>query len=70
MTEQINPMPARIKNMAIGGYMAEADDIYDEVLMENQEIINSRIIQDIANINSSKGTAWVDCSGNNPDTAE
>lgn len=57
MTEVISPIPARIKNMAIGGHVAGADDIYDEVLMENQEIINSRVNQDIININNSKGVA-------------
>lgn len=57
MTEQISPIPARVKNVAIGGHVAGADDIYDEILMENQEVINSRITQGIADINNSKGVA-------------
>ena len=41
MTEKIVPIPARIKNMAQGGHVAGAVDIFDDNLLRDQQTINA-----------------------------
>ena len=40
MTEKIQPIPHRLKNMAVGGHVAGAEDILDDTLGKNQELVN------------------------------
>lgn len=42
--EITNPIPARLKNVAIGGHVAGAEDIYDDELMMSQADINAIVI--------------------------
>lgn len=44
MTEKINPIPARLKNVAVGGHVAGASDIIDDELGKTQSEINADII--------------------------
>lgn len=44
MTEQINKIPARLKNMAKNGHVAGADDIIDDVLDKTQDQVNQDLI--------------------------
>ena len=41
MTEKIQPIPHRLKNMAVGGHVAGAEDILDDALSKNQQEINA-----------------------------
>ncbi len=45
MTEIIQPIPARIKNVAIGGHVAGAEDIIDDNLGKTQDEINAEILE-------------------------
>ena len=40
MTEKYKPIPHRLKNMAVGGHVAGAVDIYDDEIGKNQQDIN------------------------------
>lgn len=42
MNDTVNYIPARLKNAAVGGYVAEANDIYDEDMARNQSELNAR----------------------------
>lgn len=55
--EITNNIPCRIKNIAVNGHVTGAKDIFDDVIEENQEVINSRVNQDIKSIKNSKGVA-------------
>ena len=39
MTEKISYIPSRIKNAAVGGYVAGADDIMDDALGKTQRLM-------------------------------
>lgn len=41
MTEKYQPIPHRLKNMAVGGHVAGAVDIYDDSLLRDQQDINA-----------------------------
>lgn len=43
MTEIIQPIPARIKNVAIGGHVAGTEDIIDDTLGKTQQTINQEV---------------------------
>ena len=43
MTEIIQPIPARIKNVAVGGHVAGAEDIIDDNLGKTQQTINQEV---------------------------
>ena len=43
MTEIIQPIPARIKNVAIGGHVAGTEDIIDDNLGKTQQTINQEV---------------------------
>lgn len=53
MTEKISYIPSRIKNAAVGGHVAGADDIIDDELQLTQSQINSIVLGDAININLS-----------------
>lgn len=54
MTEKINPIPARLKNVTIGGHVAGAADIIDDELQMNQADINAIVLG--GSINTSIST--------------
>ena len=41
MTEKYQPIPHRLKNMAVGGHVAGAVDIFDDNLLRDQQTINA-----------------------------
>ncbi len=51
MTEKISYIPSRIKNAAVGGHVAGADDIMDDELQLTQSQINSIVLGEAININ-------------------
>jgi hypothetical protein len=61
MTEKISYIPSRIKNAAVGGHVAGADDIMDDELQLTQSQINSIVLGDAININltASPSTVFV-----------
>lgn len=48
MTEKYQPIPHRLKNMAVGGHVAGAVDILDDKKGKNQEVINEETDDSIA----------------------
>lgn len=55
MTEKIQPIPHRIKNMAVGGHVAGAEDILDDSLSKNQQEINAELYNLIKSLPVSDG---------------
>lgn len=68
MTEIIQPIPARIKNVAIGGHVAGTEDIIDDNLGKTQQTINQEVDnkiealtkQDIEVVNSLPAVSTAD----------
>ena len=61
MTEKISYIPSRIKNAAVGGYVAGADDIIDDELQLSQARINSIVLGGTitASLSASPSTVFV-----------
>lgn len=45
MSENVQIIPARLKNASVGGYVAGADDIFDDTLGKDQSVINGEMIE-------------------------
>ena len=56
MTEIKQSIPARLKNMAVGGHVAGADDIIDDALGKEQSEINQEVSEAIDDLQTSVGT--------------
>lgn len=66
MEEIKQAIPARLKNAAIGGHVAGADDIYDDDMMLTQDVINSIVKDNVVTVSlgSSSIAANMGSQGN------
>ena len=73
MTEVVQPIPARLKNVAVGGHVAGADDIIDDALGIVQSDVNEKVIA-LENSNTktlhSNVSAYIDNVVYYPSTAD
>ena len=56
MTEKYQPIPHRLKNMAVGGHVAGAVDIVDDNLRKTQQTINSEVNAELSESRRVEGT--------------
>lgn len=65
MTEKYQPIPHRLKNMAVGGHVAGAVDILDDLKDKDQQTINAEVDESIDSLNTEVADRYTKSEVNN-----
>ena len=65
MTEKYQPIPHRLKNMAVGGHVAGAMDILDDLKDKDQQTINAEVDESINSLNTEMADRYTKSEVNN-----